>query len=104
MGGLGIDGGLEARQPQLYQPLATAFEPTLSELGVGATAVAAFALLGMAAQLGYWQHFQRKDDESMGAAAPAHACAPPFVHGAASSPTSRAPRRGPRSCTQRSFS
>ena len=87
--GLGIDEGFEARQTQLYQTLATAFEPTLSELGVGATAVAAFALLGMAAQLGYWQHFQRKDDESMSAAALAQACASLFVDGAASIPTSR---------------
>src|SRR5260370_3743666 len=94
MGGLGIDGGLEARQPQLYQPLATAFEPTLSELGVGATAVAAFALLGMAAQLGYWQHFQRKDDESVSAAPLAPAGASLFVDGAASIPTSREQQGG----------
>src|SRR5438045_4649024 len=60
--GLGIDHSFEASQTQLHQTLATAFEPTLRELGVQATAVAAFALLGMSHQLADWQHFQREDD------------------------------------------
>jgi len=86
--GLGIDESFEARQTEVHQTLATAFEPTLRELGVGATAVAAFALLGMAAQLAYWQHFQRRHEPSMSAAARAQACASLFVNGAASIPTS----------------
>ncbi len=86
--GLGIDESFEARQTELYQTLATAFEPTLSDLGVRASAVAAFALLGMAAQLGYWQHFQRNDETSMSAAALAQACASLFLNGAASIPSS----------------
>jgi hypothetical protein len=47
------------------------------------TALAAFALLGMAAQLAYWQHFQRKDEPSMSAVALAQACAGLFLSGAA---------------------
>ena len=86
--GLGIDESFEARQTEVHQTLATAFEPTLRELGVGATAVAAFALLGMAAQLAYWQHFQRRHEPSLSAAARAQACASLFVNGAASIPTS----------------
>ncbi len=86
--GLGIDEGFEARQTELHQTLATAFQPTLSELGVRETAVAAFALLGMAAQVAYWQHFQRKEEPSMSAAALAQACASLFLNGAASIPTS----------------
>jgi AcrR family transcriptional regulator len=86
--GLGIDESFEARQTELYQTLATAFEPTLSDLGVRASAVAAFALLGMAAQLAYWQHFQRNDEPPMSAAALAQACASLFLRGAASIPSS----------------
>jgi AcrR family transcriptional regulator len=85
--GLGIDESFEARQTELHQTLATAFEPTLRELGVQATAVAAMALLGMAAQLAYWQHFQRRHEPSMSAAALARACASLFRTGAASIPT-----------------
>ena len=85
--GLGIDESFEARQTELHQTLATAFEPTLRELGVRATAVAAFALLGLAAQVAYWQHFQRKDEPSMSAAALARACASLFLEGAAAIPT-----------------
>jgi len=86
--GLGIDESFEARQTEVHQTLATAFEPTLRELSVGATAVAAFALLGMAAQLAYWQHFQRRHEPSMSAAALAQACASLFLNGAASIPSS----------------
>jgi AcrR family transcriptional regulator len=82
--GLGIDESFEARQTEVHQTLATAFEPTLRELGVRATTVAAFALLGMAAQVAYWQHFQRNDEPSMSAAALAQACASLFLNGAAS--------------------
>jgi len=86
--GLGIDESFEARQTELHQTLAAAFVPTLSELGVRETAVAAFALLGMAAQLAYWQHFQRVNEPSMSAAALAQACASLFRNGAASIPSS----------------
>lgn len=86
--GLGIDESFEARQTELHQTLAAAFAPTLSELGVRATAVAAFALLGMAAQLAYWQHFQRKHEPSLSAAALAQACASLFLNGATSIPSS----------------
>jgi AcrR family transcriptional regulator len=86
--GLGIDESFEFRQTELYQTLATAFEPTLRELGVRATAVAAFALLGLAAQVAYWQHFQRIDEPSMNATALAQACASLFLNGAASIPSS----------------
>ena len=92
--GLGIDESFEARQTELHQTLATAFEPTLRELGVRATAVAAFALLGLAAQVAYWQHFQRKDEPSMSAAALARACASLFLEGAASIPTPLPPEGG----------
>jgi AcrR family transcriptional regulator len=85
---LGIDESFEARQTELHHTLATAFEPTLRELGVQATAVAAFALLGMAAQVAYWQHFQRTNQPSMSAAALAQACARLFLNGAASIPSS----------------
>jgi AcrR family transcriptional regulator len=86
--GLGIDETFEARQTEVQQTLATAFEPTLRELGVRATTIAAFALLGMAAQVAYWQHFQRNDEPSMSAAALAQACANLFLNGAASIPSS----------------
>lgn len=86
--GLGIDESFEARQTDLHQTLATAFEPTLRELGVRQTAVAAFALLGMAAQVAYWHHFQRNNEPSMSAAALTQACASLFLNGAPSIPTS----------------
>jgi AcrR family transcriptional regulator len=86
MEGLGIDQGFETRQTELHQTLADAFAPTLRELGVRETTLAAFALLGLAAQVAYWQHFQRKDDPTMGAGALAQACAGLFLKGAASIP------------------
>jgi hypothetical protein len=52
------------------------------------TVLAAFALLGMAAQVAYWQHFQRQHEPSMSAAALAQACASLFLNGAASIPSS----------------
>jgi AcrR family transcriptional regulator len=86
--GLGIDDSFEARQTELHQTLAQAFEPTLTELGVRATAMAAFALLGMAAQVAYWQHYQRQAEPSMSAVALAQACARLFLTGAPSIPSS----------------
>ncbi|TMC40521.1 MAG: TetR/AcrR family transcriptional regulator [Chloroflexi bacterium] len=86
MEGLGIDEAFEARQTELHQTLAAAFAPTLRELGVREITLAAFALLGLAAQVGYWQHFQRKEDPTMGAGALAQACAGLFLKGAASIP------------------
>ena len=85
--GLGIDESFEARQTELHQTLAAAFAPTLRELGVREVALTAFALLGMAAQVAYWQHFQRKDEQLMSAGALAQACAGLFLRGAASIPT-----------------
>jgi len=85
---LGIDESFEARQTELHQTLAAAFEPTLRQLGVRATAMAAFALLGMAAQIAYWQHFQRRHEPSMSTTALARACASLFLDGAPSIPTS----------------
>ena len=84
--GLGIGESFEARQTDLHQTLAAAFAPTLRELGVRETTLAAFALLGIAAQVAYWQHFQRKDEPLMSAGALAQACAGLFLTGAASIP------------------
>jgi AcrR family transcriptional regulator len=84
--GLAIDESFERRQTELAQTLAVAFRPTLEQLGVRETALAAFALLGIAAQIAYWQHFQRKDEPSMSAVALARACASLFLCGAASIP------------------
>jgi AcrR family transcriptional regulator len=84
--GLAIDESFERRQTELGQTLATAFRPTLEQLGVGETALAAFALLGIASQIAYWQHFQRRDEPSMSAAALARACASLFLNGAPSIP------------------
>jgi AcrR family transcriptional regulator len=82
--GLGIDESFEARQTDLHQTLAAAFQPTLDELGVTATTVAAFALLGMAAQIAYWQQFQRQAELPMTPTALAQACASLFLNGAPS--------------------
>ena len=91
--GLAIDASFERRQTDLAQTLAAAFRPTLGQLGVGETALAAFALLGIAAQIAYWQHFQRKDEASMSAAALAQACASLFLNGAPSIPA-HSPQEG----------
>ena len=84
--GLAIDESFERRQTELGQTLAMAFRPTLEQLGVGEIALAAFALLGIASQIAYWQHYQRRDEPSMSAAALAEACASLFLDGAPSIP------------------
>jgi AcrR family transcriptional regulator len=84
--GLAIDESFERRQTDLAHTLASAFRPTLDQLGVRETRLAAFALLGIAAQIAYWQHFQRNDDPSMSATALAQACASLFLNGAPSIP------------------
>ena len=84
--GLAIDESFERRQTDLAQTLASAFRPTLDQLGVRQTELAAFALLGIAAQTAYWQHFQRNDEPPMSAAALAQACAGLFLNGAPSIP------------------
>lgn len=84
--GLGIDQSFEARHAQLSQTLAQAFEPTLSQLGVRAPALAAHALLGIAGQVAYWQHFQRLNEAAMSTDALAQACASLFLNGAAAIP------------------
>ena len=85
--GLAIDESFERRQTDLAQTLAAAFRPTLQQLGVAETNLAAFALLGIAAQVAYWQHFQRRHDASMTPAALAKACASLFLNGAPSIPS-----------------
>jgi AcrR family transcriptional regulator len=84
--GLAIDESFERRQTELAQTLASAFRPTLEQLGVGETELAGFALLGIAVEIAYWQHFQRKDQPSMSAVALAQACASLFLKGAPSIP------------------
>jgi AcrR family transcriptional regulator len=84
--GLAIDESFERRQTELARTLATAFRPTLEELAVRETGLGAFALLGIASQIAYWQHFQREDERSMSAAALAQACASLFLNGAPSIP------------------
>ena len=84
--GLGIDETFEARHRNLYHTLADGFKPTLDELGVPAPALAAYALMGMAAELAYWQHFQRRDEPPLTPTELAHACASLFLDGAASHP------------------
>jgi AcrR family transcriptional regulator len=84
--GLAIDESFERRQTDLAQTLATAFRPTLEQLRVQETALAAFALLGIASEIAYWQHFQRRDEPPMSAAALAQACARLFLDGAPSVP------------------
>src|SRR5207302_4396262 len=92
--GLGIDDSFEARHAELYRTLAGGFAPTLQQLGIGTPAVAAFALMGMAAQLAYWQHYQRQGEPSMTPAALAQACASLFINGAASMPVHQTPEGG----------
>jgi AcrR family transcriptional regulator len=84
--GLGIDEAFEARQTQLYETLASGFAPTLSQLGVRNPEIAAAALIGMAAQVAYWQHYQRRQPPAVNPSTLARACASLFLHGAASIP------------------
>ena len=82
--GLGIDKSFEARQTQLYETLAEGFRPTLAELGVRTPELAAAALIGLAGQVAYWNHFQRAGKRSMTPRALAQACASLFLRGAPS--------------------
>jgi AcrR family transcriptional regulator len=84
--GLGIDPGFEARHRDLHEALASGFAPTFHELGIPDPALKAFALIGMATQLAYWQHFHvlpggRRIPDQL-----AEACAGLFLHGAPSVP------------------
>jgi AcrR family transcriptional regulator len=92
--GLGIDESFEARHAELYRTLSGGFAPTLEQLGIGSPAVAAVALMGMAAQLAYWQHYQRQGEPSMTPTALAQACASLFLNGAASIPSHTPPEGG----------
>jgi len=85
--GLGIDETFEARQTQLYETLAGGFAPTLAELGVRNPEIAAAALIGMAAQVAYWQHYQRRQPPAMSPSALANSCARLFLNGAPSIPS-----------------
>ena len=85
--GLGIDDSFEARQTQLYETLAAGFAPTLTELRVRNPEIAAAALIGMAAQVAYWQHYQRHQPPAMSPTTLARACASLFLDGAPSIPS-----------------
>jgi AcrR family transcriptional regulator len=85
--GLGIDESFEARQANLYETLAGGFAPTLTELGVHNPGIAAAALIGMAAQVAYWQHYQRQQSAPMSPSTLANACARLFLNGAPSIPS-----------------
>ena len=80
--GLGIDETFEARQRDLHETLAAAFAPTFAQLGIGEPTLAAFALIGMASQLAYWQHFHLRDPARRTAEQMAEACAGLFLSGA----------------------
>jgi AcrR family transcriptional regulator len=93
--GLGIDQSFEARQTQLYETLAGGFTPTLTELGVRNPEIAAAALIGMAAQVAYWQHYQRHQPPAMSPAVLARACASLFLSGAPTIPGPSQTEGGP---------
>jgi AcrR family transcriptional regulator len=93
--GLGIDESFEARQTRLYQTLAGGFAPTLTELGVRNPEIAAAALIGMAAQVAYWQHYQRQQPPAMSPSTLANACATLFLNGAPSIPSPSPSEGGP---------
>ena len=93
--GLGIDESFEARQRQLYETLAGGFAPTLTELGVQHPQIAAAGLIGMAAQVAYWQHYQRQPSVAMSPAILASVCASLFLNGAPSIPSPSPSQGGP---------
>jgi AcrR family transcriptional regulator len=82
--GLGIDESFEARQAELYETLAIGFRPTLTQLEVRTPELAAAALIGLASQVAYWNHFQRAGQPLMKPQALAQACASLFLRGAPS--------------------
>ncbi len=82
--GLGIAPAFEARQRELHETLVRAFEPTMKALGIRAATTASYALLGMASQLAYWQHFQPDATPRLQPDALAQACASLFLDGAPS--------------------
>jgi AcrR family transcriptional regulator len=82
--GLGIDETFEARQREQHETLAAAFAPTFRELGIESPVMAAFALIGMATQVAYWQHFQLPAEERLDPDQLAQACARLFLGGARS--------------------
>ncbi|HET9847645.1 MAG TPA: helix-turn-helix domain-containing protein [Candidatus Dormibacteraeota bacterium] len=91
--GLGIDQSFETRQTQLYETLAEGFRATLAELGVRTAELAAAALIGLAGQVAYWNHFQCAGKRSMTPRALAQACASLFLRGAPS--VTATPKGGP---------
>ncbi len=82
--GLGIDPAFEIRNRHLHDTLAGAFRPTLQALAVSQHDIAAFALIGMATQLAYWQQFHLDPEHRIGSVALAQACAGLFIDGVAS--------------------
>lgn len=84
--GLGIDSSFETRQVELYRMLVQAFKSTLEALQVSECELAAEALIGLASQVAYWNHYQRAD-AALEPAALAQACAGLFLRGARSIPS-----------------
>ena len=85
--GLGIDASFEARHADLNRTLTLAFAPTFAELAISEPALAGVALIGMAAQLAYAQHFQSSSEPPLPPEALAEACARLFLDGAAANET-----------------
>lgn len=83
--GLGIDPAFEARHRQLHETLAAAFHPTFGALGIQQPQIAAFAIIGMATQLAYWQHFHLDAAQRVRSDVLAQACASLFLNGATTS-------------------
>lgn len=92
--GLGIDETFEARHQAMCEMLAAGFAPTLQALGVRAPDLAAAALIGLASQVAYWNHFQRRTESPLTPSLLAQGCASLFLHGAASIPSSLSSQGG----------
>jgi AcrR family transcriptional regulator len=92
--GLGIDETFEERHAALFETLAGGFAPTLQQLDVRAPELAAAALIGLAAQVAYWNYFQRQTASPLPPVSLAQACASLFLRGAASIPSSLSPQGG----------
>src|SRR3989440_8182489 len=101
--GLGIDESFEARQVELYETLAGGFQATLTELGVGGPDLAAAALIGLAAQVAYWHHHQRRGQPPLTAASLSPARPRLFLHGPPSLAKPSAQRSTPSAPTPKPF-
>ncbi|TMG38267.1 MAG: TetR/AcrR family transcriptional regulator [Chloroflexi bacterium] len=83
--GLGVDRAVEINHQELNETLAEGFRPTMLGLGSSTPRAAAFALMGMAAQLAYWSSWH-KDASPMSPKSLAQVCAGLFLNGAAATP------------------